>query len=82
MQIKDGVQIPVFFHNLNYDKNIFSKSLYNYENIEEINILPDNEENYKFFTIGKLHFLDSFKFMSSSLDNLIRNLSDDNKLFF
>ena len=81
IQIKDSIKIPVFFHNLNYDKNIFFKSLYNYENIKEINILPDNEESYKCFTIGKLHFLDSFKFMSSSLDNLIKNIPDDNKLF-
>jgi hypothetical protein len=81
IQIKDSIKIPVFFHNLNYDKNIFFKSLYNYENIEQINILPDNEESYKCFTIGRLHFLDSFKFMSSSLDNLIKNIPDDNKLF-
>ena len=81
IQIKDTIKIPVFFHNLNYDKNIFFKSLYNYENIKEINILPDNEESYKCFTIGKLHFLDSFKFMSSSLDNLIKNIPNDNKVF-
>jgi len=81
IQIKDSIKIPVFFHNLNYDKNIFFKSLYNYENIDEINILPDNEESYKCFTIGRLHFLDSFKFMSSSLDNLIKNIPDDNKHF-
>jgi hypothetical protein len=81
IQIKDTIKIPVFFHNLNYDKNIFFKSLYNYENIKEINILPDNEESYKCFTIGKLHFLDSFKFMSSSLDNLIKNIPNENKVF-
>ena len=81
IQIKDKIKIPVFFHNLNYDKNIFFKSLYHYENIKEISILPDNEENYKCFTIGKLHFLDSFKFMSSSLDTLIKNIPNDSKIF-
>ena len=81
IQIKDTIKIPVFFHNLNYDKNIFFKSLFNYENVKEINILPDNEESYKCFTIGRLHFLDSFKFMSSSLDTLIKNIPDDNKIF-
>ena len=29
-----------------------------------------------------LHFLDSFKLMSSSLDNLIKNIPDENKAFF
>jgi hypothetical protein len=82
IQIKDSIKIPVFFHNLNYDKDIIFKSLYNYENIDEIDILPDNEESYKCFTIGKTHFLDSFKFMSSSLDNLIKNIPSDNKHFF
>ena len=81
LQIKDTIKIPVFFHNLNYDKNIFFKSLYQYAEIKEINILPDNEENYKCFSIGRLHFLDSFKFMSSSLDNLIKNIPDDKKIF-
>lgn len=81
IQIKDKIKIPVFFHNLNYDKNIFFKSLYHYQNIKDISILPDNEENYKCFTIGKLHFLDSFKFMSSSLDTLIKNIPNDSKVF-
>lgn len=81
IQIKDTIKIPVFFHNLNYDKNIFFKSLYQYANIKEISILPDNEENYKCFSIGRLHFLDSFKFMSLSLDNLIKNIPDDRKIF-
>ena len=81
IQIKDCCKIPVFFHNLNYDKNIFFKSLYNYKNVKEISILPDNEESYKCFTIGNLHFLDSFKFMSSSLDNLIKNIPNENKVF-
>ncbi len=70
---------------MNYDKNVFIKPFYKYENIKEIQILPDNEENYECFfiefSIGKLHFLDSFNFMSSSLDKLISNIPDDNKIF-
>ena len=81
IQVKDKIKLPVYFHNLNYDKNIFIKSLHHYKNIKKINILPDNEENYKCCTLGKLHFLDSFKFMSSSLDSLIKNLPDDKKNF-
>lgn len=81
IQIKDKLKIPVFFHNLNYDKNIFFKSFHHFKNIDDINILPDNEENYKCFTIKNLHFLDSFKFMSSSLDSLIKNIPNENKIF-
>lgn len=78
---KNNLKIPVIFHNLNYDKNILFKSLYNYENVKNISILPDNEENYKCFTIGGLHFIDSFRFMASSLDALIKNLPNENKIF-
>lgn len=81
LQIKDKIHIPVFFHNLNYDKNLFFTSLYKLKNVDKISILPDNDENYKCFSIGGLHFIDTFKFMSSSLDTLIKNLPDDNKIF-
>lgn len=81
IQIKDSIKIPVFFHNLNYDKNVFFKSLVNYENIKNVSILPDNEESYKAFSVGKLHFLDSAKFMMSSLDELIKNLPSDSIKF-
>lgn len=81
IQIKDTIKIPVFFHNLNYDKNIFFKSLIHYKNIKEVSILPDNEESYKAFSVGKLHFLDSAKFMNSSLESLIKNLPKDKIVF-
>lgn len=35
-------------------------------------------EKYMSFTLGKhLRFIDSFQFMSSSLDKLVENLSDE-----
>jgi len=81
IQIKDKVKIPVMFHNLNYDKNIFFKSLVHYENIKDISILPNNAESFKSFTIGKLNFIDTFNFMQSGLDKLISNVPDDKKHF-
>lgn len=81
IQIKDTIKIPVLFHNLNYDKNIFFKSLVYYKEIKEVSILPDNSQNFKSFTVGKLHFIDTFKFMSSSLEKLISNLPEDNSPF-
>lgn len=78
IQIKDKIKIPVLFHNLNYDKNVFFKSLVYYEKVKKVNILPDNLENYKSFSIGRLHFIDSMRFMASSLAKLISNLPEDN----
>jgi len=96
LQIKERVKIPVIFHNLNYDKNVFLKSLiynafstFNAFNTKEtenkkmkmVNILPDNTNSFKSFTAGNLNFIDSFRFMSSSLAKLMKNLPDDNKPF-
>lgn len=86
IQIKDKVNIPVFFHNLNYDKNIFFSQLiiwYN-QNLDDIKnqnvkILPNNSENFKSFNVGNLNFLDSFAFMSSGLGKLIENVPDKDK---
>ena len=39
-----------------------------------INCIPNNMEKYMAFMLGNhLVFLDSFKFMSSSLDNLVKS---------
>ena len=43
-----------------------------------INCIPNNMEKYMAFMLGNhLVFLDSFQFMSSSLDNLVKNLPDE-----
>lgn len=81
IQIKDTVKIPVFFHNLNYDKNVFFKSLVHYDKIKDVSILPDNSEKFKSFTVGKLHFIDTMRFMLSSLASLIKNVPED-KMYF
>ena len=81
MQIKDTVKIPVFFHNLNYDKNVFFTSLVHYKGEKDVKILPDNSESFKAFTIGKLHFLDSMRFLNSSLATLIKNIPSDKMHF-
>lgn len=82
LQIKDTIKIPVFFHNLNYDKNIFFSNLIlwcNEEKNKNIKILPNNTQNFKSFQVGKLNFLDSFAFMSSGLGKLIDNVPDESK---
>ena len=86
----DNIKIPVIFHNLRgYDSHFIMQQIgkiakeHTYTNkkgekIEmNINCIPNNMEKYMAFMLGNhLVFLDSFQFMSSSLDNLIKNLPD------
>ena len=82
------IKIPVIFHNLKgYDSHfimqeigaIVKKHVYKNKKGEEkqmnINAIPNNMEKYMAFMIGSnLIFIDSFQFMSSSLDKLVSNL--------
>ncbi|XP_061712768.1 uncharacterized protein LOC133521721 [Cydia pomonella] len=73
--------VPIFLHNLsNYDAHFIVHAL-NFDE-GEISIIPQNKEKYISFSkkirINRqeisLRFLDSFKFMSESLDKLAHNL--------
>ena len=42
----------------------------------KINVVPNGLEKYLSFTISKkINFIDSFQFLSSSLDSLVKNLN-------
>ena len=84
--------IPVFFHNLSgYDSHLFIKKLGSPNEKENIDCIPNNEEKYISFSkniiVGetknkkprffKIRFLDSFKFMGTSLETLVNNLPKD-----
>ena len=61
---------------------ISDKHTYKYKKGEEkqmdINVIPNNMEKYMAFMLGKyLVFIDSLQFMSSSLDKLVSNLTND-----
>ena len=44
----------------------------------KINVIPNGLEKYMSFTINnKLSFIDSFQFLSSSLDSLVKNINED-----
>ena len=44
----------------------------------DINVIPNNKEDYLAFMLGKhLAFIDRLQFMSSSLDKLVSNLPND-----
>ena len=84
----DKIKIPVIFHNLRgYDSNFIMQEIgaivknHTYKNkkgeMKEMNInaIPNNIEKYMAFMLGNhLTFIDSFQFMSSSLDKLVSNL--------
>ena len=59
---------------------IADKHTYKNKKLEEkqmnINVIPNNMEKYMAFILGKhLVFIDSFQFMSSSLDKLVENIT-------
>ncbi len=75
-QQADGYTIPVVFHNLRgYDGHLIMKQFK--QCIfpgQRITCIPKTMENYISFTIGNLRFIDSYQFMSESLDKLVSNL--------
>ena len=87
----DNIKILVIFHNLRgYDSHfimqqigeIVKKHTYKNKKGEEIqmniNAIPNNMEKYMAFMLGNhLTFIDSFQFMSSSLDKLVNNLPSE-----
>ena len=70
-------KIPVVSHNLqNYDSHLIMLELGNFN--LEINVIPNGLEKYLSFSINnKLLFIDSFQFLSSSLNILVKNLNKD-----
>ena len=87
----DKIKIPVIFHNLRgYDSHFIMQEIgnivknYTFKNKKgkmkqmNINCIPNNMEKYMAFMLGNnLTFIDSFQFMSSSLDKLVSNLPNE-----
>ena len=68
--------IPVIFHGLrNFDSHIICQSIGRYEtSSKHIKCIPQNMERYISFSLGNLRFIDSYQFLSSSLECLTENL--------
>ena len=91
----EDIKIPIIFYNLRgYDSHfimqqigeIAKKHAYTNEKGEKqdlnINAIPNNMEKYMAFMLGNhLTFIDSFQFMSSSLDKLVSNLPKDDLIY-
>ena len=87
----ENLKIPIIFHNLRgYDSHFIMQQIgekankHGYANKKgekqdlNINAIPNNIEKYMAFMLGNhLTFIDSFQFMSSSLDKLVSNLPKD-----
>ena len=91
----ENLKIPVIFHSLRgYDSHfimqqigeIANKHGYTSKKGEKqalnINTIPNNMEKYMAFMLGNhLMCIDSFQFMSSSLDKLVSNLPKDDLIY-
>ena len=77
INVKLNHKIPFVFLNLkNYDSHLILQELGNFS--LKINVISNGLEKCTSFSINnKLTFIDSFQFLSSSLDSLVKNLSKD-----
>ena len=71
--------IPFLFHNFsNYDCHMFFKRLVDIKKDKvEFNIIHKTNEEYIFVTCGCIIFIDSYRFLSSGLDSLVKTLVDN-----
>ena len=77
MNVKLNHKVLVVFHNLqNYDSHIIMKVLGKFN--LKLNVVPNGLEKYMSFNINNiLNFIDSFQFLLSSLDSLVKNLGNN-----
>ena len=91
----EDIKIPIIFHNLHgYDSHFIMQQIgeiakkYAYTNKKgekqdlNINAIPNNMEKYMAFMLGNhVTFIDSFQFMSSSMDVVVDNVPKDDLIY-
>ena len=78
---KSSSFVPIFFHNLSgYDCHLIFEELLTqaYKMGCEPKIIPKSMENYVSVQVGCLRFLDSYRFLKSSLDKIMSMQSGAN----
>ena len=80
---KDSIFIPFAFHNFsNYDCDMFFKRIVDLKKDEvKFKIIPKTNEEYIVVKSGCFRFIDSYCFLSESLDKLVKNLNEDDFKF-
>ncbi|KAK3093489.1 hypothetical protein FSP39_016361 [Pinctada imbricata] len=69
--------IPVIFHNLRgFDGHLLCQAIGKYKD-EEIKCIAQNMNRYLSISLGDMRFIDSFQFMSESLEKLVDNLVEE-----
>ena len=67
-----NIKIPVFFHNLkNYDAHLIISNAHKF-NASKIDVIAQNSEKFITFGFDHLLFKDSYSFLQSSLDKLVK----------
>ena len=81
INVKLNRKIPLVFHNLkSYDSPLITQELGKFSS--KLSVIPNGLEKYMNFSVNnKLSFTDSFPFLSSSLDSLVRDLGKE-KIFY
>ena len=76
---KDSNFIPFAFHNFSkYDSHMFFKRLVDLKKDKvKFKIIPETNEEYIAVKYGCIRFIDSYRFLSESLDKLVKNLDED-----
>ena len=76
---KKSNNIPFIFHNFSiYDCHMFFKRLVDLKNEKvKFDIIPKPNEEYNSAGSGCIRFIDSYRFLSSSLDKLVKKLDVD-----
>ena len=70
-------KVPAFAHNLKgYDMNLFIRDLVRRAS-KIVSIIPENIEKFKAVYTENFIYLDSYAFLSTSLENLVSNLKKD-----
>ena len=75
----DSIFIPFAFHNFsNYDCHMFFKRLIDLKKDKvKFKIIPKTNEEYITVKYGCIRFFDSYRFLSESLDKLVKNLDEN-----
>lgn len=82
LNLQNPTFIPILFHNFKgFDSHLLVEAAGKYKD-RKIVCIPNNMEKYISFSVGKLRFLDSYQFMSESLERLVGNLAVDGLTHF